>query len=192
VDPDGGENPHRDRVVLITMACFAFWLVTGNFVPRYGIFPILLTFIFVGDLWMQHNSKVLRVTTFAVLAVTLFVFGRSLATQAVYVTIQGRPRYGVPLIVDTLPPARFLNATSSMANYYLMGRDYRHDVITTYTKARPENLVRFRPDYVLLKREEAPAFGRRAHLDLIASSEPGDPAPADLYRVTPRYGPARK
>ena len=188
----GGENRDRHRVVLITIASFAFWLVTGNFVPRYGIFPILLAFVFVGDLWMQHRSKVLRITTFAILTATLFVFGRSLATQAVYVTIQGRPRYGVPLIVDRLPPARILNATPSMANYYLMGSDYRHDVITTFAKARPEDLVRFSPDYVLLKREDASAFGRRADLEHIASSESGDLTPADLYRVTPRYAPGRR
>lgn len=187
-----GQNQNRDRVVLITVASFAFWLITGNFVPRYGIFPILLTFVFVGDLWMEYRSKVLRLTTFTILAVTLFVFGRALVTEAVYVAIQGRPRYGVPLLVDTLPSARLLNATPSMANYYLMGRDYRHTVITTFSKAGPDDLIRFRPDYVLLRREDVDTFRSKAALDLVASSEPGDPAPADLYRVTPRYGPPRK
>ena len=186
------ENRDRDWIVLITAACFAFWLVTGNFVPRYGIFPILLTFVFVGDLWMEYPSRILRLAMLAVFTLTLFVFGRGLLTQAVYVAVQGRPRYGVPLAIDALRPGRVLNATSSMANYYLMGRDYRHDVITTFRESTPRDLAHFRPDYVLLRREDARAFGEVASLDLVASSDPRDQTQAALYRVTPHYAPSRK
>ena len=187
-----GAHRERDLVVLITIACFALWLVTGNFVPRYGIFPMLLTFVFVGDLWMRYDSVVLRITTLAMLAITLFISGRNLATQAVYVAVQGRPAYGVPQAVDTLRPARIFNATTSMANYYLMGSDYRHTVISTFGDARPHDLVRFRPDYALLRLDDAEAFAKAARLELIASSEPGDLTPAGLYRVTPRFGPPHK
>lgn len=185
-------NRSRDVVLLVTIASFLLWLLTGNFVPRYGIFPLLLSFLFVGDLWKEHSSTLLRVATFALFLGTLFIFGLGLATQAVYVTLTGRPRYGVPAAVDRLPSSTILNGTSAMANYYLMGRDYRHNVISTFRKARPADVAKYAPDFVLVEPDEAASFSRAARLDFVAASDAADRTPAVLYRVTPSSAPTRR
>lgn len=185
-------NRSRDVVLVLTVASFFLWLLTGNFVPRYGIFPLLLSFVFVGDLWTEHSSTLLRVATFAVFLGSLFLFGRGLATQAVYVAITGRPRYGVPRVVERLQPSIMLNATSAMANYYLMGPDYRHDVISTFGKARPADVAKFSPDFVLLQPSEAASFARAAELEFVAATDAGDLTPAVLFRVRRSSVPGRR
>jgi dolichyl-phosphate-mannose-protein mannosyltransferase len=166
----------------ITVASLALWLFTGNVVLRYGLFPILLTYTFVGELWIAYGSVPVRLITLAAFGLTIVLFGASYAVQTIYTAIAGQPSYGVPAEINRLPPGRVFNAISHDANYGCMGSDYRHDVISVYFNPTPNDLRRFHPDYVLLRESQVAAFSSAAVLQPVGRSHRGA-IETSLWRV---------
>ena len=180
------ERRLRHVVWLIAAGSFVLWLQTGNATPRYGLFAILLSYVFVGELWTRFGSLPLRALTLACVAGATLVTGHSLAAHAAYTEVTGGAprRDGVPAAVDTLPPARIYNAAGAQRTYFAMGRDHRHEVITPFGDATPDELRRVRPHYALLDDRQLAAFAPRIGLTLVARSS--DPASTlGLWRVEP-------
>ncbi len=161
-------RPSRRRLVwFITAAAFVLWLGTGSITARFGLFPVLLTFVFVGELWRDFESVALKLVTLVAFGVSVLVTTRSLIAGAVYTTLMPPGSRGVPSIVDSLPAARIFNATSAANRYALLGRDYRHEVITMFREAVPRDVAGIRPSYVLLAGKQVPAFTAAVPLTLI-------------------------
>ncbi|MDQ3516360.1 MAG: glycosyltransferase family 39 protein, partial [Gemmatimonadota bacterium] len=156
----------RSRKLLwwISLAGLVLWLRTGNITPRYGLFPLLLCCVFAGELWMEFESAVLKTVTVASLAGMTALMGTTLISEAVYNRVVRPARNGVPVAVDSLPPARILNGLGGQSAYHAMGADHRHQVITLYRDVAPGDVLRYRPDYLLLSASQVPVF--RAHLVL--------------------------
>jgi hypothetical protein len=161
-------DSRRGTVWAIILAAYVLWIGTGSITARFGLFPLLLTFVMVGELWRHAGSLALRLVTLAAVATTAIVTTRSLLVGAVYTTLMPPARRGVPAVIDTLPPARIFNATSASNRYPLLGGDYRHEVITLFARARPEDVAATRPAYVLLNAAQLPAFTARTPMTLVA------------------------
>jgi hypothetical protein len=142
---------------------------TGSITARFGLFPILLTFVFVGELWREYGSVVLKLVTVASVLLGVALTTRSLVVGAVYTTVLPTGRRGVPAIVDSLPPARIFNATAASNRYPLLGRDYRHEVITMFGPARLEDRDSVRADYMLLSASQVSRFVTNGSATLVAT-----------------------
>jgi hypothetical protein len=176
-------RPLRTLVWVITLGAYVVWLRTGMLIPRYGLFPLLMTFVFVGELWMACESHVLKVITIAATAISGLVLTRGLLVGAMYVALVGARRTGVPDAIDRLPPTRILNAAGQPAGYYALGRDYRHEVITLYRDAMPNDVGRLGARYLLVPSERSAAFRSVLDLELVARwAGPGLPS-TELWRV---------
>jgi hypothetical protein len=180
-------DSRRRTVWAITLAAYVLWIGTGSITARFGLFPLLLTFVMVGELWRDAGSLALRLVTLAAVATASLVITRSLVVGAVYTTLMPPGRRGVPAVVDTLPPARIFNATSASNRYPLLGADYRHEVITMFAPARPEDVAATQPDYLLLRAAQLPAFTARTPMTLVARGPalPGGDT-LSLWRVDAR------
>ncbi|HKG93055.1 MAG TPA: glycosyltransferase family 39 protein [Gemmatimonadaceae bacterium] len=176
------ERRARYAVWLVAACSYLLWLGTGNATPRYGLFPIVLSYVFAGELWACLGSRALRAVTLACVAAATLVTGYSLAAHAVYTTLTGRSRQDVPAVVDTLPPARIYNAAGAQRSYFAMGRDHRHQVVTPFGDATPDDVLRVRPDYLLLDERRLAAFAPRLALTLVARSGEAS-APVALWRL---------
>lgn len=190
IAPFRRERPKAVHLVWwVVLASCALWLLTGNVVLRYGLFPILLTYAFLGELLIAYDSKMLRTAIFVAFAGTLILFGDSYVTQVIYTSVIGPQRYGVPVAVDHLPPGRIFNALSADANYFLMGADYRHEVVSVYAEAKTEDVLRFAPDYLLLNDGQVRSFAAVASLELVARAQRADGRATSLWRVRSRVRP---
>jgi len=169
----------------MTIAIAIFWLVTGNVTPRYGLFPLLLSFVFVGELWIRLGSGLLKVVTLATCAASVLVVSAMLIGGAAYAAVLPAGRLGVPDAIDTLPPSRIFNGLGGGAAYYAMGRDYRHEVITPYRAAEPGDILRFDAQYVLLEKSQVDAFSTRAKLSYVATGQTRSGEMTTLWKVEP-------
>jgi hypothetical protein len=86
---------------------------------------------------------------------------------AVYTTLLPPGKRGVPAVVDSLPPARIFNATSASNRYALLGRDYRHEVITMFAPAKPADVKTTGAEYVLLNAAQLSSFNAENALELV-------------------------
>jgi hypothetical protein len=178
-----GDHPLRRVLAVVTIGSYALWLRTGILVPRYGLLPLVLSFAFVGELWIHFGSTVLRALTTAGVVASALVLGRDLVAGTAYVEMVGARRTGVPAVVDSLPGARILNAAGQPGGYYAMGRDYRHDVVTLYRDATPDDVRRIRPDYLLLPETREREFTSVLPLTLVARASSAGMTPTSLWRV---------
>jgi hypothetical protein len=177
---------HRWVLWFITAAAFALWLETGSITARFGLFPVLLTFVYVGEAWREYESVLLKAVTFASFALTAGVITYSMIVGGVYTTVMPPGKLGVPAIVDSLPPSRIFNATTPANRYPLLGADYRHEVITMFRPATVADAAAAHPTYVLLNNQQIPAFTTALPMTLVERGAPatgGDTL--SLWRVSP-------
>ncbi|MDB4879310.1 MAG: putative rane protein, partial [Gemmatimonadetes bacterium] len=189
-----GVRPDRFRLVwLLTVAAYAIWLGTGSITVRFGLFPILLTFCFVGELWRRHGTVLLKLVTVATFAISVLMPAQSLVVGAVYRALLPAQPSVIAGVVDTLPPSRILNAAAAAHRYRLLGRDYRHEVITHFRTPQPADVARSRARYVLLAGEQLPAFRAASRLRLVAEEARGAGERLSLWEVvaTPPAGDGR-
>jgi hypothetical protein len=176
---------HRWLLWFITLAAFVLWVGTGSITARFGLFPVLLTFVFVGEAWREYESVLLKVVTFASFALTAGVITYSLIVGGVYTTVVPPGRRGIPAIIDSLPPSRIFNATTAANRYPLLGADYRHEVITMFRPATPVDAALAHPAYVLMNSKQISTFTAAIPMTLV---EGGAPVPGgdtlSLWRVT--------
>jgi hypothetical protein len=158
---------HRWLLWSITAAAFVLWIGTGSITARFGLFPVLLTFVFVGEAWREYESRALKAVTFASFALTAGVITYSMIVGAVYTTVMPPGKHGIPAIVDSLPPSRIFNATTAANRYPLLGADYRHEVVTMFRPARPADVAAAHPALVLLDNKQVPAFTAATPMTLI-------------------------
>lgn len=149
-------------IYFITLGSFAMFLWSGNFNPRYALFPIMLSFVFFGELIQRARSVSLRWVAGVAYGLMVLVLGEFFVGGILYHHFvperQGAERFGIPAEIDKLAPARILNAAAAWYTYGLMGADYRHEVISLYHEAVPADLQRHPAKYVLLKESQVPRF----------------------------------
>ncbi len=176
---------HRWLLWAITAAAFVLWVGTGSITARFGLFPVLLTFVFVGEAWREYESVALKLMTFASFALTVGVITYAMIVGAVYTTVMPPGRRGVPAIVDSLPPSRIFNATTAANRYPLLGADYRHEVVTMFRPAVPADVAATRPAFVLLDNAQVPAFTAATPMTLVdrGAALPGGDT-LSLWRVS--------
>jgi hypothetical protein len=170
----------------ITAAAFVLWVGTGSITARFGLFPVLLTFVFVGEAWREYESLPLKLVTFASFALTVGVITYSMIVGGVYTAVMPPGKRGVPAVIDSLPPSRIFNATTAANRYPLLGADYRHEVITMFRPAEPADVAPRHPAFVLLDNKQVASFTATTPMTLV---ERGPALPGgdtlSLWRVTP-------
>jgi hypothetical protein len=148
----------RRLVWLITAASYLVWLNTGSIMVRFGLFPILLTYVFVGEAWREFDCVAVKAVTLAAFSLTVAVITYSMVFGAVYSTSMPSDRVAVGKLVSSLPPSTIFNATSAANRYALLGADYRHEVTTMFRDPKPEDVTRARAEYVFLDAKQVPTF----------------------------------
>jgi hypothetical protein len=176
---------HRWLLWAITAAAFILWVGTGSITARFGLYPVLLTFVFVGEAWREYESVLLKCVTLASFALTVCVITYSLLVGGVYTTVMPPGKRGIPTIVDSLPPSRIFNATFAANRYPLLGADYRHEVITMFRPAVPGDVAAAHPTYVLLNEKQVPSFTAATPMTLVerGAAVPGGDT-LSLWRVS--------
>jgi hypothetical protein len=140
---------------------------SGVLVPRYGLFPLLLAFAFVGTLWEAFPSRLLRAVTVVAAVGTMTVLSLELAGGALYQAVTYRPGPPVPAVLDTLPAARILNLAGEPSGYYAMGRDRRHRVLSRFRRVTPADVPALRPNYLLIPESREAEFRRALPMTLL-------------------------
>jgi hypothetical protein len=176
-------NSSRRLVWAITLATYALWIMTGSITARFGLLPILLSFTFVGELWQEFETPLLKLVTLGTFALSVLTTTWSLVVGAVYTSVLPPGRRGVPAVVDTLPAARIFNATSASNRYRLLGRDHRHEVITGFRAPRPGDVARSHALFVLLDQRQVPVYTAALPLTLVARGGATGADTLSLWRV---------
>lgn len=168
---------------VVLIGAWLAWLQTGVLVPRYGFFPLLLSFVFVGELWMAYASGLLAVVFGVAVSATMITVGHEMVGGAAYNELFFAPGPPVPAVIDSLAPARILNAAGQPSGYYARGRDGRHEVINLFTGVRVDDVRRLAPDYLLLPRAREPEFVDSLPLELVGRWRKDGQAPTALWRL---------
>lgn len=173
----------RQRLAwLILLGAYAAWWRTGVLVPRYGLYPLLMTFVFVGELWSAFASRLLGAVIGACIVATMFSVGHEMLGGAAYNELFFDPNPRVPAVIDSLPPSRILNAAGEPSGYYAKGRDSRHHVISLFQGVTPADVGRYDVDLLLLPQSREPEFASLGLQLLGRWSKEGQP-PTSLWRV---------
>ena len=122
----------------ITILSLIMFLCSSGKVIRIGMFLVLICFVLVGELWRAAPSRWLKVVTFAAYLIMTTAITHRLAGGYLYeyfwVKQTRSERLDVPAAVDSVLPTRIFNAAPAPHTYGLMGRDYRHEVVTLFGK----------------------------------------------------------
>lgn len=168
---------------VVVVGAFAVWWNTGVLVPRYGLFPLLMSFLFVGELWTAYASRLLGSVIAASVLVTMLSVGHEMLGGAAYNELMYDPQRPVPLVIADLPPSHILNATGQPFGYYAMGRDWRHQVTNLFAQVAPDDVRRLKPDFVMLPADRESEFVGPLSLTLMGRwQKAGQPSIA-LWRV---------
>lgn len=168
---------------LILLGAWFAWLRTGVLVPRYGFFPLLLSFVFVGELWTAYASRLLGIVFGVAVSATMIAVGHQMLGGVAYMEktfVAGPP---VPAVIDSLEPSRILNAAGQPSGYYARGHDGRHRVINPFAGVRPDDVRRLAPDYLLLPESREPEFVDVLSLELVGRWQRDGQPPTSLWRV---------
>jgi len=168
---------------IVLVGAYLVWLRTGVLVPRYGLFPLLLTFVLVGELWTTHGSGLLRLTVGAAVVATMLALGYEMVGGVAYTELTSDPGPRVPAVIDSLPASRILNAAGEPSGYHAMGSGYRHRVINLFTQVTPADVRSLSPDYLVLPRSREQEFTEALPLQLVGRWGPEGPASTSLWRV---------
>jgi hypothetical protein len=168
--------------VILVLAAVAWWR-TGVLVTRYGLYPLLLTFVFVGEIWTDCASRVLGAIIGAIVTVTMVAVGHEMLGGAAYNEMTFDPVPPVPTVVDELPPSRILNVVGQPSGYYLRGRDQRHRIISPFLIVNVAYIRTLAPDYVLLPEASEAEFVGPLSLELMGRWKKNGQAGTSLWRV---------
>gem|GEM_PF-3455100 len=169
---------------VIVLGAFVMWWQTGVLVPRYGLFPLLLSFVFVGELWTAYSSRVLGSVIAASVAGTMLSVGHEMLGGAAYNELMFDTQRPVPTVIADLPASRILNATGQPFGYYAMGRDWRHEVTNLFASVTPDDVRRLSPDYVMLPAVRESEFVGPLALSLMGRWEKAGQPAISLWRVS--------
>jgi len=169
---------------ILLLSAFAWWR-TGVLVTRYGLFPLLLCFVFVGALWRSYRSPVVGATFTAIVTATMVSVGHEMLGGAAYNALFYDPIPPVPAVVDSLPPSRILNGVGVPSGYYARGRDQRHRVISPFLIISVDYVRGLKPDYLLLPEARESEFVAPLSLELMGRWTKDGQASVSLWRVPP-------
>jgi len=161
----------------------ALWFLTGATVPRFGLFPILLSCVFVGALWQKFPSAALRLVSATCWGLSALAVSHEMAGEIAYAEVTFQSRTGVPATIDALPPSRILSAAGEPATYYAMGTGYRHEVLKLFGRVTPDDARRLAPDYLLLPEGREAEFTAALPLELVGRWDAESPTAHSLWRV---------
>ena len=168
---------------VVLMACLAAWVNTGVLVPRYGLFPLLLSFVFVGTLIARFSTPLLRVTAVTTIAFSMLMRSFELAGGAAYNLMLFDTRPSVPKAVASLPPARILSLAGQPASYFAMGPDFRHRVVVPFRGYAPADVSGAGASYLLLPVDREAEFTRALALELVDRFERKNALSVSLWRI---------
>ena len=161
-----------------------FW--SDNMMMRMGIFAILICFVLVGELWKSVPSLWLKAVTFAAFLIMTAAITHGLAGGYLYEYLRNNQtraeRLHVPAAVDSISSTRIFNAAASFHNYGLMGRDYRHEVVTLFREVKPEDVIAYRATHVLLTKAQVDSYRAKLSLEQVGTETTGAD-PVSLWRI---------
>jgi hypothetical protein len=167
----------------ISLLLFAW---SDNMISRYGIFFILICFILLGEIWSAVPSLWFKTVTYVSFLIMTAIITQSLAGGYLYMYLRKNDtraeKLSVPEVVDSLAPRRIFNAAGAAHTYGLMGRDYRHEVITLYGEAKPEDVLSSKATYVLLTKTQEETFRAKLQLEHVGS-ETKDAYHVSLWKI---------
>ncbi len=173
-------------IYLIAWVSLLYIALSGNMIMRYGLFAIIICFIFIGEVWERMHSirfKALTLAAFLIMSVALIY---NFAGGSLYEYLRSNEtraeRLSVPEVVDSLPGTRIFNGAGSFHTYGLMGQDYRHEVVTLFKEAKPEDVLAFRPTHILLKKNQEETFKAKLSLTRIGTETKGVD-PVSLWEI---------
>ena len=162
-------------VYFLIVSALLMFATSNTTTPRYGIFAFLLSFLLVGELWTTTRSVVLRVLTGIAFLVPVFILIQSLGGGIIFQHLRGKldgaERFGLPAVIDRAPAGRILNVAGAFYTYGLTGKDGRHDVVTLFRRAEPDDIVGFHTDYALVQQARLPEFTTRYHLEKLGEKD---------------------
>lgn len=177
------KRPSLRLLWLILLLAFLAWVQSGVMVPRYGLFPILLSFVFVGALLITFPSVLLRTVATVAIAGTMLAVSFEMAGGTAYSQLLHDPRPPVPTAIDSLPATQVLNLAGEPAGYYAMGHDYRHRVLSPFRQFSPTDARAAGLPYLLLPQAREAEFRRALPLQFVgrhgSESGPG----SSLWRL---------
>jgi len=178
-------------VYSIVVGSFLLYLLSGRVTPRYGLASLVLSSLLIGFLWREFNSRYFRFAVFVPFGFMLFVLGQSFLTSCLYTlntpTYEGAERFGLPKTIDELMPARILNAAAAHYTYGLMGKDYRHEVITLFRSPAPEDALTYGADHILVDEDRLAEFQSKLNIALVAETQSVEGKKLSLWRMM--HGP---
>lgn len=168
---------------LLLLGAYVAWLRTGVLVPRYGLFPLLFSFVFVGELWSAFPSALLRAVVGTSAVATMLAVGHEMLGGVAYEELMFTTAPRVPAVIDSLPPSRILNAAGEPAGYYAMGPGYRHRVISLFSQVMPADVRAVAPQYLLLPEAREREFFVALPLQLVGRRGPLGQSSTSIWRV---------
>jgi hypothetical protein len=182
--------------VIYSIVCISLILFVSSsqMIIRFGLFAILTSFIFVGEIWRKIPFAYLKIITLAAFLVMTTAITYNLEGGYLYSYLHKNEtrseRLHVPEVVNSLPPSRIFNAGGSYHTLGLMGRDYRHVVVTLYRESTPEDVITFKAAYVLLNKDTEALYRSKLQLEYVGSESKGS-NPVSLWKVVQRsQGPS--
>ncbi|MCE2902009.1 MAG: glycosyltransferase family 39 protein [Gemmatimonas sp.] len=160
-------RPRLRLLWLVWGLTFLAWVQSGVMVPRYGLYPILLAFVFVGALLSAYPSGLLRSVATIAITGTMLAVGFEMAGGTAYSALLYDPRPPVPAAIDSLPATQILNLAGEPAGYYAMGHDYRHRVLSPFRQFSPDDARAAKLPYLLLPPAREAEFRRALPLQFM-------------------------
>jgi hypothetical protein len=186
IEEKGVKRTGPGIIFFITCLSLLLFAWSDNMTCRYGIFLFLMCFILIGELWSAVPSRSLRITALLSFIIMTTILIQNLAGGYTYMFLRKNETRAekllVPQIVDSLAPTRIFNAAGADHTYGLMGYDYRHEVITLYKSIVPENIMDFKPVYILIRKDDEQIFKAKLHLKSIGEETKGN-YPVSLWKI---------
>ncbi|MCC7497421.1 MAG: glycosyltransferase family 39 protein [Bryobacterales bacterium] len=156
-----GRRTGSGVMYFLIVSGLAMFAVSNTTTPRYGIFAFLISFLLVGEMWTARARGIRLLAPVAFLVPVLVLaqsLGGGILFQHLRGPLDGAERFGLPAMIDRAPAGKVLNAGGAFYTYGLMGKDFRHDVVTLFRKAEPADMARFRVNYVLAPDDRVAEF----------------------------------
>ncbi len=179
-----GRRKGNGIVYFLIVSALVLFAMSNTTTPRYGIFAFLISFVLVGELWSATRSVGLKILTSIAFLVPVLILIQSLGGGILFQHLRGRldgaERFGLPAVIDRTPPGKVLNVAGAFYTYGLMGKDFRHDIVTLFRRAEPADITQFHTGYALVQDARVAEF--TAHYKLEKLGEKGG---VSFYRVLP-------
>jgi hypothetical protein len=177
-------------VWFLVLASFVAHVLMGNMDPRYTVAPILLSAVLIGFIWREADSRFFAAAAFLPFATMVVLLGGSFYTDLVYRNnlpqLAGAERFELPKVVDEIKAAKILNAGPAYYTYGLMGRDYRHEVVSLFAGATPADAIKYHVDYVFIRDSEIPRFEAALPIALLVEMKTSKGERFSLWRIIPK------